>query len=403
MNVDDFNTCNKTEKKIIKYIFYHPGCERRELCTNFNITKQAVSLVLTRLAKAGFIQYKNINNYFKPGKKPKLLFIKENAFFFLSVLIKNEAVYFSIADSALNIIAENSVPNNFTNLEESMIRDLKIHLDAFCSGALKNRMPVMTAIQIYGPYDNKAGILYGPSASFHAKKFFTEKTGEVLDFTIPLHELFKRYFPGPFCIDNTIHINSEYIARYTEYKDYNPLLIVDRGLGLSFLNNGCAVRGMDNTSGEMGRLPDQENIILGRTAALWTISRRIQTRMQNGEKTLAEYSGYSPDIPPEALGRGYLQGDSVTISETDKAVNTIWQALKNFVYLMKPRMIIFDQEFKPLHESINKIFDLSGQYNNYSTHQQGTELTYIDFSPACRLLAGGWRAADQFFQEFGVN
>ena len=208
-----------------------------------NLTKSAISKVVTNLIKRGIVEEVGIGNT-SVGRKPIMLKLTTDNYFIVGVGIRRTKVFVGIANLQGNIITRRKTPLKKEDNQEIILKKLisLIYKTIKDSGIPREKV-IGIGIGSPGPLYAHSGVILSPPnfPGWHS---------------VPLKKLIEEEFRVPVFIDNDANVAAlgEKWFGNGQGIDNFIYISVDKGVGAGIVINGRVYRGVSGIAGEFGHI-----------------------------------------------------------------------------------------------------------------------------------------------------
>ena len=208
-----------------------------------NLTKSAISKVVTNLIKRGIVEEVGIGNT-SVGRKPIMLKLTTDDYFIVGVGIRRTKVFVGIANLQGNIITRRKTPLKKEDNQEIILKKLisLIYKTIKDSGIPREKV-IGIGIGSPGPLYAHSGVILSPPnfPGWHS---------------VPLKKLIEEEFRVPAFIDNDANVAAlgEKWFGNGQGIDNFIYISVDKGVGAGIVINGRVYRGVSGIAGEFGHI-----------------------------------------------------------------------------------------------------------------------------------------------------
>ena len=208
-----------------------------------NLTKSAISKVVTNLIKRGIVEEVGIGNT-SVGRKPIMLKLTTDDYFIVGVGIRRTKVFVGIANLQGNIITRRKTPLKKEDNQEIILKKLisLIYKTIKDSGIPREKV-IGIGIGSPGPLYAHSGVILSPPnfPGWHS---------------VPLKKLIEEEFRVPVFIDNDANVAAlgEKWFGNGQGIDNFIYISVDKGVGAGIVISGRVYRGVSGIAGEFGHI-----------------------------------------------------------------------------------------------------------------------------------------------------
>jgi predicted NBD/HSP70 family sugar kinase len=272
------------------------------------------------------------------GRRPNLYGIHPQAFYFLGVEVKRDAINIGLqsADNKTVKLLQN-ITYTLGNNREALNRLCEVINDFIDQSDVPRKKIAGACINLTGRINSKEGVSY----SF----FYSEKQ--------PLSSL----------IESKIHVktyieNDSRAMTFGEYNcgvvknEQNVLFInISWGLGMGIVCNGQLYYGKSGYSGEFGHAPVFDNDIIcqcGKKGCLetevsgWALDRKVKERLYSGASSLLTRNKRIEDLSVDDILNAVVEHEDVLAIEViEEMGEKLGRYLAMLVNIFNPEMVIF--------------------------------------------------------------
>lgn len=236
--IKDYNELN-----VLRYIKRHGPVSRAEIAKNQHISKAAISEIVARLIRQGFVCETGLGeSTLKGGRKPILLKFNEKAGFVIAMEIKPAYSHITLLDINANIHLSKTITYSAGCSLENVLQSIYPVVHQFLQEEwVQNAKPIGIGVGIPGLIDYECGCI---------KLSDTLKNWQ----NIPIRDYFEKEFNIQTIIENdvkTITLGECLFGKGADHDNFVNLWLGD-GIGAGIILNGLMIRGVTASAGEIG-------------------------------------------------------------------------------------------------------------------------------------------------------
>ncbi len=384
------------KKKIVRALYLHGPMPLSEMMRRLKVSAPTVQNLLDELLKEGIIHLTGSGSS-KGGRRPNLYGLKKDAFYVLSIDIRNYSTHMALFDSAnkkgerykvlkLKLTNDRAVVNKIYEAAMELINDSCVEM----------RQILGVGIAMPGLVESEAGINH-----------------TVLNFDKPVRDLFADLFQKPVVIENDAQAKALAEFRFGKAKGKQNVLVLHLGwgIGMGMILNGKPYHGARGFSGEFSHIPmtDERGYLCscGKRGCLETVaSGSALTRLaieaiEKGEMTLISEMANKEtnNITLELILKAAQQGDQFAIRIISKVGFELGKGISSLMQILNPETIILGGPMANAGSYLITSIEQAIQQYAFAIITESMELTVSELGEDSGLLGNLINVMESLFEK----
>lgn len=384
------------KKKIVRALYLHGPMPLSEMMRRLKVSAPTVQNLLDELLKEEIVHFTGSGSS-KGGRRPNLYGLKKDAFYVLSIDIRNYSTHMALFDSAnkkgkrykelkLKLTNDRAVVNKIYESAMELINDSCVEMNHILG----------VGIAMPGLVESEAGINH-----------------TVLNFDKPVRDLFADLFQKPVVIENDAQAKALAEFRFGKAKGKQNVLVLHLGwgIGMGMILNGKPYHGARGFSGEFSHIPmtDERGYLCscGKRGCLETVaSGSALTRLaieaiEKGEMTLISEMANknTKNITLELILKAAQQGDQFAIRILSKVGFELGKGISSLMQILNPETIILGGPMANAGSYLITSIEQAIQQYAFAIITEGMELTVSELGEDSGLLGNLINVMESLFEK----
>ncbi len=371
------------KKKIVRALYLNDSLGLSDLMKRLKLSAPTVQNLLDELIVEDIVHQTGTGSS-KGGRRPNLYRLMRNAFYVLSIDIRNYSTRLALFDSAnkkatpikiITLELKNDIPivNHIYKCAQDIIKESSID---------ESRI-IGVGIDMPGLIESEKGINY-----------------TILNFDKPLGNLFSELLKKPVIIENDAKAKALAEFRFGKAIGKKNVLVlhIGWGIGMGMVLNGKPYKGARGFSGEFAHIPmaDERGYLchcgkrgcLETVASGATLTRLAVQAIEKGEMTLISKMAHNKtnNITPELILNAAQNGDQFAIGILSKIGFELGKGISSLVQILNPEMIILGVPLSRAGSYLTTSIEQALQQYTFAIIREQIELTISELGENASLL-----------------